>query len=50
MKDFLAEMRPYFAVAMGMVEGDKEKLKAEVALPAIEKHFGLLEKAAKVRI
>ncbi|KAF8371418.1 hypothetical protein PRIPAC_77847 [Pristionchus pacificus] len=46
-KDFLAEMRPYFAVAMGMVEGDKEKLKAEVALPAIEKHFGLLEKAAK---
>ncbi|GMR45238.1 hypothetical protein PMAYCL1PPCAC_15433 [Pristionchus mayeri] len=47
MKDFLAEMRPYFAVAMGMVEGDKEKMKNEVALPAIKKHFSLLEKVAK---
>ncbi|GMS94978.1 hypothetical protein PENTCL1PPCAC_17153, partial [Pristionchus entomophagus] len=46
-KDFLSEMRPYFVIAMGMAEGDKDKAKAEIALPAIKKHFDLFEKAAK---
>ncbi|GMR61512.1 hypothetical protein PMAYCL1PPCAC_31707, partial [Pristionchus mayeri] len=47
MKDFLAEIRPYFMVAMGAVEGDKEKMKNEIGLPAIKTHFALLKKVAK---
>ncbi|GMT23192.1 hypothetical protein PFISCL1PPCAC_14489, partial [Pristionchus fissidentatus] len=44
--DLFAEIRPYFMVAMGAVPGDKEQMKKDVALPALEKHFGYLEKVA----
>ncbi|GMT22533.1 hypothetical protein PFISCL1PPCAC_13830, partial [Pristionchus fissidentatus] len=47
-KDCLTEIRPFLFVAKSDGnEAEKERMKKEVALPAIEKHFGLLEKAAK---
>ncbi|GMS92626.1 hypothetical protein PENTCL1PPCAC_14801, partial [Pristionchus entomophagus] len=46
-KDFISDIHPYFAIAMGMVAGDTDKAKAEIALPAIKKHFDLFEKVAK---
>lgn len=43
-KDFHAEIRPFFAVAAGFAQGDKEKLLKEVLIPARDKYFGYLKK------
>lgn len=37
--DFLMEVTPYAAVRRGFQEGDKERLKKEVFLPAVKRHF-----------
>lgn len=41
------EIRPYFIVKVGFGEGDLEKLKNDVFLPAIKKHFPIFVKAIK---
>ncbi|GMS84137.1 hypothetical protein PENTCL1PPCAC_6312, partial [Pristionchus entomophagus] len=46
-KDYQNELRPYMVVEYGFGQGDKDKLRKEVALPAIEKFYTILEKRAK---
>ncbi|GMT12666.1 hypothetical protein PFISCL1PPCAC_5834, partial [Pristionchus fissidentatus] len=46
-KDYTTEIRPFLMVAYGFGEGDKDKLRKEVAEPAINKLFTILEKKAK---
>uniref|UniRef100_A0A914E4Y4 glutathione transferase n=1 Tax=Acrobeloides nanus TaxID=290746 RepID=A0A914E4Y4_9BILA len=46
-KDFANQIGPYFRVAAGFAQGDKDKLYNEVYLPAAEKHFPVLEKLLK---
>ncbi|GMR36362.1 hypothetical protein PMAYCL1PPCAC_06557, partial [Pristionchus mayeri] len=46
-KDYQNEIRPFMVVAYGFAQGDKEKLRKEVAEPAINKFFAILEKRAK---
>ncbi|GMR45049.1 hypothetical protein PMAYCL1PPCAC_15245 [Pristionchus mayeri] len=46
-KDYLNEIKPFLMVAYGFAEGDKEKMMKEVAAPAIQKYFTILEKQAK---
>ncbi|GMT23180.1 hypothetical protein PFISCL1PPCAC_14477 [Pristionchus fissidentatus] len=46
-RDYFKEMHPVLAVYTGVSEGDKEKLVKEVAEPARDKFFGILEKIAK---
>ena len=46
-KDFTNEIRPYARVVMGMAEGDLEKLKNDVFLPAVQKHLPFFVKALK---
>ncbi|GMT23179.1 hypothetical protein PFISCL1PPCAC_14476 [Pristionchus fissidentatus] len=46
-KDYLKEMQPALVVYTGFSQGDKEKLVKEVAEPARDKFFGVLEKIAK---
>ena len=46
-KDFINEIRPYLAVLFGREQGDLEKLKNDVYLPAVKKHFPLFVKALK---
>ena len=41
-KDAANDFRPYIAVAMGFVQGDKEDLYQKALLPAVEKHFPVL--------
>lgn len=47
-KDYLNEIRGFLVVAYGFADGDKEKLKKEMAEPAIHKFYSILEKRAKV--
>lgn len=49
-KDYLSEMKPFLMVAYGFGEGDREKIRKDVAEPAIEKYYTILEKQAKVGI
>jgi len=44
-KDFQVQAQPYFQVASGRKEGDKEKLHKEVFVPAVEHHLPLLVRA-----
>ncbi|PAV80071.1 hypothetical protein WR25_25892 [Diploscapter pachys] len=37
--DFINEIMPYKRVALGFLEGDKDKLRQDVYIPAIKKHF-----------
>ncbi|GMS93298.1 hypothetical protein PENTCL1PPCAC_15471, partial [Pristionchus entomophagus] len=46
-KDYLSEIRPALMVYLGMAQGDKEQLVKDVAIPARDKFFTLLEKIAK---
>jgi len=46
-KDFTTEVSPYFMVAAGRREGDKDKLYKEFFQPAVERHFPRLEKLLK---
>ncbi|KAF8373148.1 hypothetical protein PRIPAC_79577 [Pristionchus pacificus] len=46
-KDYMNEMRPALMVYMGFAQGDKEQLVKDVAVPARDKYFGILEKIAK---
>lgn len=48
-KDYSSEMSTFFVVAYGFGEGDKEQLRKDVAEPAINKFFTILEKQAKVK-
>lgn len=48
-KDYNTEMSSFWGVAYGFVDGDKEKLQKDVAVPAIKKYFSILEKQAKAR-
>ena len=46
-KDAASDFRPYIAVAMGFVQGDKEKLYKDNLLPAVDKHFPTLVELLK---
>lgn len=46
-KDFGAEIRPYFVVALGRVKGDKDELHKTVYVPVLEKSMTILEKILK---
>ncbi|PAV60686.1 hypothetical protein WR25_14442 [Diploscapter pachys] len=39
--DFINEVMPYRRVALGFLEGDKDKLRQDVYIPTIKKHFPL---------
>ncbi|VDM48029.1 unnamed protein product [Toxocara canis] len=43
-KDFMAEIKPYFLIVIGMEKGDKAKLEKEVVIPARDKHVPAIEK------
>ncbi|KAH7702420.1 Nagst-1 protein, partial [Aphelenchoides avenae] len=43
MKDIGTDVRPWFVVALGREDGDKDKLEKDVLLPAVEKAFKKLE-------
>lgn len=46
-EDFLHEIHPYFLVKAKIRQGDLEKLKREVYLPAVKKHFPFFIRAIK---
>ncbi|KAF8372300.1 gst-9 [Pristionchus pacificus] len=46
-KDYLNEMKPFMMLVYGFGDGDKDQMKKDIALPAINKLFTILEKAAK---
>ncbi|GMS93296.1 hypothetical protein PENTCL1PPCAC_15472 [Pristionchus entomophagus] len=46
-KDYFGEVRPALMVYLGMAQGDKDQLVKDVAIPARDKFFALLEKIAK---
>lgn len=47
-KDYNTEMSSYWGVAAGFAKGDKAQLEKDVAEPAINKFFSIMEKQAKV--
>ncbi|KAF8375361.1 gst-8, partial [Pristionchus pacificus] len=46
-KDYSNEIRPALGVFMGRIEGDKEQLLKDVAIPTRDKYFVILERFAK---
>ncbi|GMS78784.1 hypothetical protein PENTCL1PPCAC_959 [Pristionchus entomophagus] len=46
-KDYMAEIRPAFMAYLSFAEGDKYQLLKDVAIPARDKYYTLLEKIAK---
>jgi len=46
-KDFSNEIRDYFRVAVGFLEGDKEEKYKSVFVPAVDKYVTFLEKSLK---
>lgn len=46
-KDYRLEARPYFRVKMGFGDGDVDKLKSEVVLPALNKMYSIFTKYVK---
>lgn len=46
-KDMGSPLGPYFAVASGRAEGDKEALKASLLVPTLEKFLPMFEKLLK---
>ncbi|KAF8372321.1 hypothetical protein PRIPAC_78750 [Pristionchus pacificus] len=46
-KDYMNEIKLFLAVAHGYAKGDKAQMQRDVAEPAIEKYYTILEKQAK---